>query len=233
MANAKRRAARANIAIAPGNRAVSAPVAGRLFTDLVVTTLAVVEQAALAAAAELAEELEAAAAALAEALGQSFLSEATIVLPPAEAEELAALEALEPELDPLELEPAEPELAAAPLATVAELEELAADALEAPLPDEAEAAPDAPLEAAAPPLPLETTTEELVELVELELVEAANTVPAKPVATITPRIEIITLFIIILLYLYSSTFPTNRPLVRHGMIRAAHFVVRNSERISN
>ena len=187
---------------APGRNAVSAPVAGKLLTVLVVTTLAV-EQPALALAAELAEELEAAAAEAAEGLGQSFFSEATTVLPPAEAEELAALEALElalPMLDPLELEPAEPELATPPPTTAAALVELAAADAEAPLPDEAEAAPEAPLEAAAPPLPLETTTDELVELVELELVEAARTVPAHPVATITPRIEINTLFIIILLY---------------------------------
>ena len=83
MANAKRRAARANIAIAPGNRAVSAPVAGSDLTGFVVallplaTTVTFVQFAsALAAAAAAALELELEAAALAaleaEAAGQVF-----------------------------------------------------------------------------------------------------------------------------------------------------------------
>ncbi|HSX42115.1 MAG TPA: hypothetical protein VLE93_02070 [Candidatus Saccharimonadales bacterium] len=148
----------ANRVIAPGKTTVSAPACG----SVVVTVLVVPQLVTALAALEL-EELETAAAAAAEALGQ--FCEATMVLPPAlaEAEELAAELALD-ELDEPELEPApEPLLLPEPALP------LAPAPAEAPAPAPAEAEP-------WPALAEAELDEDELELEELELeLEAALT----------------------------------------------------------
>ena len=92
LANEKRRAAKANIAIAPGNNAVSAPVAGSVLVFLVIlvtfVTLTDGQSTALAALAAALAEVDLAVTALepaplaAAALGHFFLVSLVVVLTP-------------------------------------------------------------------------------------------------------------------------------------------------------
>ncbi|KKU43624.1 MAG: hypothetical protein UX60_C0020G0002 [Berkelbacteria bacterium GW2011_GWA2_46_7] len=199
------RAARANALRLPGNRAISAPVAGNLLTVLVVFATVTVFGQAVALAALAAELVEAdakvaapdPAAPDAEALTHFLSVETVTILLPPVATAAAALE-LELELE-LELdEPVDPDEWLP--------DELAAPALEL--------AP-APAEADTPPTEAEVAAE-LEEDDELELeLEATITLGVAIIATSATR-ERIKYFIILLPINLHLLLKPIRPLVQEG-----------------